>query len=109
LTFDESLRKQQQRYDRTWQRGLEAGKEQRGNLQTNLEFLEEIGLLEPGVRILEIGCGIGSVVHPLEEKGFHAVGTDISTRAIEYGMAKYPGIDLRVQAAERLRQDEHDQ
>jgi len=37
--MDENLIKQQELYDRGWRKELQAGKEERGNLQTNLEFL----------------------------------------------------------------------
>ena len=40
--MDEDLKQQQQLYDETWRWGLESGKEERGNLQTNLEFLAQI-------------------------------------------------------------------
>jgi len=99
---DEQLKAQQQRYDRTWRKGLQAGKEQRGNLQTNLEFLSQVKLLKPGHKILEIGCGIGSIVSELSKQGYDAIGTDISQEAISYGLKKYGDINLQVQAAEML-------
>ena len=40
--MDEQLKERQQAYDRTWENGLEAGKEQRGNLDVNLEFLDDL-------------------------------------------------------------------
>jgi cyclopropane fatty-acyl-phospholipid synthase-like methyltransferase len=100
--MDQQLKDQQDLYDSTWTGGLECGKEQRGNLQTNLEFLSRTGLLRPGDRILEIGCGIGAVVSELARQGCCVTGTDISRVAIEYGRSKYPGLDLQVQAAEEL-------
>ena len=100
--MDQQLKDQQDLYDSTWTGGLERGKEQRGNLQTNLEFLSRTGLLRPGDRILEIGCGIGAVVSELARQGCHVTGTDISRVAIEYGQSKYPGLDLQVQPAEEL-------
>lgn len=100
--MDQQLKEQQDLYDSGWRGGLERGKEQRGNLQTNLDFLARAGLLEPGNRILEIGCGIGTVVSELGQKGYHVTGTDISRVAIEYGLDKYPGLDLQVQPAEDL-------
>lgn len=100
--MDEELKKQQQLYDQTWRQGLEAGKEERGNLQTNLEFLTEIDLLRPDDRILEIGCGIGSIVFELSRKGYDITGTDISREAIDYGLKKYGDIKLQVQPAEIL-------
>ncbi len=99
---DEQLRQQQSFYDAGWRGELDRGKEQRGNLQTNLDFLARTNLLKPGDRILEIGCGIGTVVAELARQGHDAVGTDISLVAIEYGRAKYENIRLEVQPAEEL-------
>jgi len=100
--MDEDLKEQQELYDRTWRHGLGIGKEERGNLQTNLEFLKTTDLLKPGDKVLEIGCGIGSVVAELGSQGYDAVGTDISREAIAYGLKKYGDIKLEVQAAETL-------
>jgi len=100
--MDENLKKQQELYDRGWRKELEVGKEERGNLLTNLEFLDQTDLLKPDDRILEIGCGIGTIVHELNKKGHDVIGTDISSEAIEYGRKKYGDIHLEVQAAEFL-------
>lgn len=100
--MDEQLTKQQQTYDRTWLNGLEAGKEQRGNLDVNLEFLNESDLISSDDRILEIGCGIGTIVYELSKRGCKTVGTDISNRAIEYGQKKYPSVELKVEAGQRM-------
>lgn len=100
--MEESLREQQELYDQTWRGGLAKGKEQRGNLETNLDFLAETNLLKPNDRILEIGCGIGSVVFELTKQGYNVLGTDISREAIAYGLKKYENIRLEVQAAEAL-------
>lgn len=100
--MDENLKKQQELYDRGWRTELQAGKEERGNLQTNLEFLDQTNLLKPQDKILEIGCGIGTVVNELSRKGHDIIGIDISGEAIEYGRKKYSDIRLEVQAAEIL-------
>ncbi len=100
---DRQLKEQQELYDAGWQSELDRGKEQRGNLQTNLEFVAQTALLKPGDRILEIGCGIGTVVHELAKQGYDIRGTDISQVAVEYGRAKYgSNIRLEVQPAEGL-------
>jgi len=101
--MDEDLKKQQELYDKGWRKGLSTGKEQRGNLRTNLEFLAETNLLKPNDRILEIGCGIGSVVFELSGQGYDITGTDISGEAIAYGLKKYGDIKLQVQPAEDLQ------
>ncbi len=102
----EQIKAQQQLYDRTWQKGLQAGKEQRGNLQTNLQFLQQTGIVKPGDKILEIGCGIGSIVAELAKQGHDVIGTDISREAIRYGLKKYGDINLDVQPAENLDFDD---
>ncbi len=99
---DEQLREQQSFYDAGWRGELDRGKEQRGNLQANLDFLARTDLLRPGHKILEIGCGIGTVVAELTKQGYDATGTDISQVAIEYGRAKYGNVRLEVQPAEEL-------
>jgi SAM-dependent methyltransferase len=100
--MDENLKQQQALYDDGWRKELLAGKEERGNLQANLEFLAQTDVLKPGNKILEIGCGIGSVVFELSKQGYDVTGTDISDAAIEYGLRKYGDIRLEVQAAETL-------
>jgi ubiquinone/menaquinone biosynthesis C-methylase UbiE len=100
--MDGLLKAQQEFYDAGWRGELDRGKEQRGNLQANLDFLARANLLQPGDRILEIGCGIGTVVAELVRQGYDAMGTDISQVAIEYGRAKYGNVRLEVQPAEEL-------
>jgi 2-polyprenyl-3-methyl-5-hydroxy-6-metoxy-1,4-benzoquinol methylase len=102
---DEQLKAQQEHYDRTWVEGLEAGREELGNLQTNLEFLAQTDLLRPGDRILEVGCGTGGLVAALTEKGHDVLGTDISPAAIGHGRAKHAEVRLEVSPAEELNYD----
>jgi 2-polyprenyl-3-methyl-5-hydroxy-6-metoxy-1,4-benzoquinol methylase len=99
---DEQLKQQQSFYDAGWRGELDRGKEQRGNLRANLDFLARTKLLKPGDKVLEIGCGIGTVVFELSRQGYDVTGTDISQVAIEYGRAKYRGIHLEVLPAEEL-------
>jgi ubiquinone/menaquinone biosynthesis C-methylase UbiE len=100
--MDKDLKNEQKQHDQAWCRALAAGREDFGNLQTNLEFLEETGLLQPNDKILEIGCGIGSIVFKLSRQEYNITGVDISREAIAYGLKKYGDIKLQVQAAEAL-------
>lgn len=106
MLMDENLKKQQELYDEGWRKELKIGKEERGNLKTNLEFLAQAGVLKTNDRVLEIGCGIGSVVFELSRQGYEVTGTDISREAISYGQNKYGDIRLEVQAAENLEYDD---
>lgn len=101
--MDEKLKNQQELYDEIWRKGLEAGKEDRGNLRADLEFIAQTNLLKPTDKILEIGCGTGSVVFELSRQGYDIAGTDISREAIAYGLEKHGDIRLQVQPAEALQ------
>ena len=102
IAMDDQLKDQQQFYDEGWHGELERGVEQRGNLRTNLDFLSQTELLKSGDRILEVGCGIGTIVFELVKQGYEVTGTDISQVAIEYGRQKYGDVHLDVQPAEEL-------
>ncbi|HEU4551142.1 MAG TPA: class I SAM-dependent methyltransferase [Rhizomicrobium sp.] len=51
-------------------------------------------------RVLEIGCGKGTLTHRVKRKNNHVVGTDISPTAIARARASYPDIDFRVMTAQ---------
>lgn len=56
------------------------------------ELLAQAGLAPPA-RLLEIGCGMGNLTLPLAAAGFHLLGIDISTTAIE--VARQRALHLR--------------
>ena len=74
----EALEQQAQQSDQSWKSRLETGKRQASNLAMNLEFLKQTGLLRCGQKILEVGCGIGTLVHELTQQGHSVIGTWIS-------------------------------
>jgi ubiquinone/menaquinone biosynthesis C-methylase UbiE len=100
--MEERLKKQQESCDLSWRKILAAKKEQLGNLQLNLDFLKKVNLLKQDSKILEIGCGIGTIVSELGGQGYDITGADISQEAIAYGLKKYGDIKLEVQPAEVL-------
>jgi SAM-dependent methyltransferase len=54
-----------------------------GNLDANLQFLEDTELLRPGLKVLEIGCGRGTLLHTLRTRGLDIVGVETSGTRIE--------------------------
>jgi SAM-dependent methyltransferase len=50
--------------------------------EQEVEFLVECLSLEPGARILDVGCGPGRHAHALGRRGFEVVGVDISERFV---------------------------
>lgn len=75
-----------------------AGPTQFGNLEANLRFIRDTGVLKPGVRILEIGSGTGSLLSRLRADGYDAVGVDVNARLLDEAR-RWHG-DLPVQQVE---------
>ncbi len=61
-----------------------------GNLDANLRFLDDSGLLQPDVRILEIGSGRGTLLHQLMARGLDVVGVESSPLRVEESRTLYP-------------------
>lgn len=53
-------------------------------------FLVDVLALEPGMRVLDVGCGPGRHAHALAERGFTVHGIDISQRFVELAIATAP-------------------
>jgi SAM-dependent methyltransferase len=49
-----------------------------------------------GKRVLDIGCGYGSLVNHLTANGFDATGIDSNPKDIEIGKRLFPNIDIKV-------------
>lgn len=92
----------QQVNDASWAKLLADGKEQCSNLEANRRFLDQLGWPFQGMRVLEIGCGIGTLVAMLHEAGTTADGIEIAAQAVAHGREKYPGVSLAVQQGNRL-------
>lgn len=68
------------------------------------ELLIEIkSCLDPGAKILEVGCGGGHAAAVLARLGFVVTATDISPVAIEVAKKNYPHIDFAVADAIDLK------
>lgn len=65
-----------------------------GGLALTDEMVAAAGL-SPGARVLDVGCGLGTVVAHLRERwGLDAVGVDVSELLLETGHAQAPGLAL---------------
>jgi SAM-dependent methyltransferase len=63
--------------------------------------LERSGL-EPGWRVLDIGCGVGAFLRLVAERGGTPHGLDASESLIAFARDRLPDADLRVGEMERL-------
>lgn len=65
-----------------------------GNLEANCRFLTESALLRPGLRVLEIGSGRGSMLRWLLEQGTTAQGVEIDQALIDEGRAAHGDLPI---------------
>ncbi|MBI4021207.1 MAG: methyltransferase domain-containing protein [Candidatus Aenigmarchaeota archaeon] len=63
--------------------------------RTREQLLLEFARLRPGQRVLDIGCGSGTVTRAIARRGCPAVGVDVSEACIAYatGKAQEEGLD----------------
>jgi SAM-dependent methyltransferase len=58
--------------------------------------------LAPGQSVLDVGCGVGTFLQLVTERGAHAFGLDASEALLEVARARLPQADLRVGEMEDL-------
>jgi len=68
----------------------------------NHYFCNEIENLPPDSLVLDFGCGTGLVTQVLSDKGYPAVGVDISEKLLTYGKSVRPGLNLLKIDGEKL-------
>jgi SAM-dependent methyltransferase len=69
---------------------IKSEKIDRSNFDTNTQFSDETGLLNEGVSISEIGCGIGRLSSRFTQKGFSILCFDVDEISIKEGHLRYP-------------------
>ena len=69
------------------------------------EALRRVGL-EPGQRVLDLGCGAGSFLRLVAERGAEPFGLDASPALIQLARKRLPEADLRVGDMEDLPYDD---
>jgi len=81
---------------------LKKGKIDRSNFDANIHFLERSGLFNKGLRILEIGCGVGRLTSYLTQKGFNVIGFDTSITLIKEGNKLYSDVKKFLASGESI-------
>jgi SAM-dependent methyltransferase len=69
----------------------------KGTVQ-EVDFLVDALGLEPGMRVLDVGCGPGRHTNELARRGLDALGVDISERFVEIARQQGPGRFERMDA-----------
>jgi SAM-dependent methyltransferase len=62
---------------------LPAAPRQFGNLEANLRFIDQTGVVTPSSRVLEIGTGTGAMLHALQERGCDVQGVELRQDLID--------------------------
>jgi SAM-dependent methyltransferase len=62
-------------------------------------FNDQIVASVIGPRVLDFGCGFGSLVDRLRSKGFDSVGIDLLESQVSAGRSRFPAADLRLSQA----------
>jgi SAM-dependent methyltransferase len=65
-----------------------------GNLDANLRFLEQTGVLASNPDLLEIGSGTGALLHVLRQRGVKACGVELRPEFIEQARVWYGDLPL---------------
>lgn len=60
-----------------------------GNIDSNLLFLEKTGLLAEEKKILEIGCGTCRLLHHFRQRGYNIRGVDVNGEYLAQGEKLY--------------------
>ena len=58
--------------------------------------------LEPGARVVDLGCGSGIFTYLLSRRGYDAAGLDISPKLLELARRKYPNLQFHEGDVEAL-------
>src|SRR5690349_22699973 len=71
--------------------------------EQEVDFLVDVLELEPGMRMLDVGCGPGRHAHALGRRGIRVLGVDIAARFVELAAEGAPaGVEFVRQDARRL-------
>jgi 2-polyprenyl-6-hydroxyphenyl methylase/3-demethylubiquinone-9 3-methyltransferase len=79
-------------YERLWRQIGEVGEVQPERFELRRDFALE--RLEPGERVLDVGCGEGWFCDAFAAAGFVAVGVDVAPEAIRRARARYPSLEF---------------
>ena len=61
------------------------------------KVIDEYGRPEPGMRILDLGCGSGVIADYLASRGAETVGVDVNPQAIQFASANFTRSNLSFQ------------
>jgi 2-polyprenyl-3-methyl-5-hydroxy-6-metoxy-1,4-benzoquinol methylase len=79
------------RHEAIWE-SIPPGLEPAGFARRLRALLEHV---EPGMRVLDVGCGEGRFAAALAQAGAHVTGIDVAEEPLRRARERHPGLDLR--------------
>lgn len=70
--------------------------------------LAELAGIEPGRRVIDVGCGPGALISELVARGATVSAVDPSPPFVEAAQQRYPDVDVRQATAEELPFEDHE-
>jgi ubiquinone/menaquinone biosynthesis C-methylase UbiE len=66
-----------------------------GNLEANIRFLDQTGVIRPGVAVLEIGAGTGAMLDALARMGCRVQGVEVNPELIAEAAATFTSLPIQ--------------
>jgi SAM-dependent methyltransferase len=73
-----------------------------GNLEANVNFIDESGLVTKRTRMLEIGTGRGGMLHLLRARGYDVQGVEISAERVAEAQGRFGDLPIQLTSGTAL-------
>jgi len=79
---------------------------ERGNFEANKKFLKELDIDWRNLRVLDIGCGNGSMTNFLTSLGAKVIGIDINKKYLKTAKKRFPSLEFKNMSGDELLFDD---
>jgi SAM-dependent methyltransferase len=94
-------------YNNIWTEQLQVGRYDSGDAAASITMIEMSGLVTQGKRLLELGCGDGTIAQYLYDQGHNIAASDLALPALLAVQQRCPGLKVFCATGTRLPYDDH--